>query len=104
MIIILCRISLWIRGQGTYEETEHQNYHRIALVYASDLLMTGLVLNLYPKFVVGLQTSLDHSVWFHEPVNSQRWHFHHAEVEQSVDGKILNSQRYSYCNYQATCL
>ena len=84
---------MWIRGSGAYDVTEHQNYHRIALAYASDMVMAGLVLNLYPNFVAGLKTSLDHSMWFHESVDSKRWYLYCSELEHSVNGKMLNAQR-----------
>ena len=88
------RVSLWMRGRGTYDDTEHQNLHRIALAYTSDMAMARIVLNLYPDFVPGLVTSLDHSMWFHDSVKAEQWHLYRSEAEHSAQGKILNSERY----------
>lgn len=88
------RRCMWIRGLKAYKDTDHQNYHRIALAYASDMMLSGMVLNLYPKFKVGLVTSLDHSMWFHVPVDSEKWYLHDCELRDSMDGRTLNSSRY----------
>ena len=79
-----------MRGQGTYEESDHQNFHRIALAYASDLSLANLVLNVYPEFAVGLMTSLDHSMWFHESVDAGQWFLFCSELDHSTDGRPLS--------------
>lgn len=47
---------------------------RIGLLYASDAGMAGAVLWQYPTFRHTLITSLDHSLWFHEDVDINKWH------------------------------
>ena len=92
--LISCRISLWMKGNGTYGESDHQNCHRIAIAYASDMSLARLVMKLYPRFKPGLITSLDHSMWFHSNVQADKWYLYACELEHSMDGKALNSSRY----------
>lgn len=84
---------MWIRGQKSYEKEEHQNLHYAAIAYASDMMLARLVLNMYPWFNPGLLTSLDHSMWFHMPVDSNKWHFFDAECENAAGGRSLTSAR-----------
>ena len=84
-----------MRSRSGYEETDHQNYHRIALAFDSDRVLAGLVLNKYPDFKVGLVTSLDHSMWFHVPLEAGKWYLHDNQLQNTVDGRTLNSSRYS---------
>ena len=83
-----------MKTRNTFTETDHQNYHRIAMAYASDFFLAGMVRLMYPKFEAGLITSLDHSMWFHRPVDSNKWYLHVADVKDSMDGRALNGLRY----------
>lgn len=87
------RSAAWIRGKGTFDSNDPQNYHRIAIVYASDMLLARLVLNMYPGLQTELITSLDHSVWFHSPVMAENWYLYVAEVERAMDGRSLTTCR-----------
>ena len=77
-----------------FEELDNQNLHRIALAYASDCMLASLVFNLYPNFKRSLSTSLDHSMWFHQPVSSSNWHLFDYECQSSnTEGRSLNGAR-----------
>lgn len=84
---------MWIRGKGTYGESDHQNCHRIAIAFASDLSMSGIIMKRHPKFKAGLITSLDHCMWFHSNVKADKWYVYATEAEHSVNGQVLNSSR-----------
>ena len=84
---------MWIKGGESYGESDHQNLHRIAIAFISDMLMVRLILDMYPRFQAGLMTSLDHSMWFHRTVNAESWHLCDAQCEESVEGRSLNSTR-----------
>ena len=76
-----------------FGKSDNQNLHRIALAYASDFMLATMVLHLYPKFKVGLATSLDHSMWFHSPVSSSNWHLYDTECHKCMGGRSLNGSR-----------
>ena len=86
-------MAAWIKGKGTFGPVDPQNYQRIAIVYASDMLLARLVLNKYPRLKTELITSLDHSVWFHSSVQADQWYLYDAEVERALDGRSLTTCR-----------
>jgi acyl-CoA thioesterase-2 len=63
------------------------------LAYASDmtLLDTSLFAHGMSVFDSRLQVaSLDHSVWFHRPVNMEEWHLYSQDSPSSAGGRGLN--------------
>lgn len=90
---LLIRNAVWIRGRGTFSAEDPQNYHRIAIVYASDIILGGLILHKYPRLKIELATSLDHSVWFHHPVQADQWYLYVGEVERAAGGRSLTGCR-----------
>lgn len=85
-----------MKGRNTFTAQDPQNYHRIAIVYASDVLLARLVLNKYPSLKTDLITSLDHSIWFHHPVQADQWYLYVAEVECAADGRSLTGCRLAH--------
>ena len=73
--------------------TADQNFHRAVLAFMSDYSMARIVLLKYPEFKPGLLTSLDHTVWFHIPVDCANWHLLDTECEHAVGGSALNIVR-----------
>ena len=89
-----------MKGIGTFGKLDHQNNHRIALAYASDFRLATMFLSAFPKFNCGLIASLDHSMWFHQHVDAERWYLFDGGTEHAVNGMSLNSSRYITC----TCI
>lgn len=87
---------MWIRVRNTFSDKDPQNYHRIAMVYASDCLLARLILKEYPRLEVDVIASLDHSVWFHDLVEASQWYLYVAEVQRAADGRSLTGCRYAY--------
>ena len=78
----VCRGLLW--AKSTLSSADSQNRHRAALAYASDASMAGVIMFKYPGMKTGLITSLDHSISFHESVQSDKWHLFVTECERAV--------------------
>ena len=81
---------LWMRAKGGPSSQEHQNLNRVALAYASDFSMATIVLLQHPDFKLGLATSLDHSIWFHTPVQGDKWYLFISECEYAIGECALN--------------
>ena len=90
------RYFFWIKLKNPgYTTFEHQNYHRAALAFASDLFMAGCIRNAFPSVKISKITSLDHSIWFHTDCNCQDWHLFVNECDHCIGGRALNSSRYN---------
>ena len=77
---------------GDFPESCTQNEHRVALAFLSDFSMTYPIRLKYPKFEFSITASLDHSMWFHGPVQcDQMWFLHTVECIQAKEGTSLNS-------------
>lgn len=80
------RAMSWFRITEDLGDPEHpkaQLLHRCAFTYLSDDLPTDAVVRSHP--VIGPRpegqrdfqaASLDHTIWFHRPIRSDRWHLH----------------------------
>ena len=73
---------------------EPQSSHRAALAFTSDFAMATLVLvKYYPSVQESIHASLDHTIWFHAPVNADKWHLHVIECEHSTGNSPLYVMR-----------
>lgn len=84
---------VWIKAKGSNLHAADQNLQRAILAYMSDYSMARIVLLKYPEFKPGLLTSLDHTVWFHVPVYSNKWYLLDTECEHAIGGSALNIVR-----------
>lgn len=72
-----------------------QNDHRLAVIYASDHCMSGLILYKYPEYEYAFGTSLDHSVCFHSNcINFNDWHVFDIECNFSAGEVGLNTSKF----------
>lgn len=78
------RVMSWFRTVEDFgEAADSQVLHRCALAYLSDDLPTDAVVRSHPDIARRPENernyqgaSLDHTIWFHRPVRSDRWHLH----------------------------
>jgi acyl-CoA thioesterase-2 len=57
--------------------------HTVLLAYASDYFLLDMAFRSYPERIApGAITSfsIDHALWFHQPVRFERWHLHTQET------------------------
>jgi acyl-CoA thioesterase-2 len=57
--------------------------HTVLLAYASDYFLLDMAFRSYPERIPpGAVTtfSLDHALWFHQPVRFDHWHLHTQET------------------------
>ncbi|CAM0903395.1 unnamed protein product [Alopecurus aequalis] len=87
----------WFRARGKL--SDDPALHRCVVAYASDLLFSGVSLNLHRER--GLKTyclSLDHSMWFHKPVKADDWLLYVIDSPSAhggrgfVTGRMFNRQ------------
>lgn len=82
----------WFKANG---EVPHDNdlLHKAVLAYASDfyLIFTSLLPHKQSGFDPQLQmASLDHSIWFHRPINLNEWNVYVLESPNAFGGRGLN--------------
>ena len=83
-----------MKSRYSLSELEHsQNMHRMALAYASDMLISHAIFMSISDIEPSLVTSLDHTIWFHENVDFNQWHLFVQECVHSTQGKPLNIAR-----------
>lgn len=70
-----------------------QNDHRIALIFATDISMPGVILNVYPNYKQSLVTSLNHCVWFNNDVDINQWNLFNLRCLSSTNGVTLNMSK-----------
>ena len=87
----VCRGSFCAKSD--LSSADSQNRHRAALAYASDVFMANVIMSKYPGMKTGLITSLDHSISFHESVQSDKWHLFVTECERAVGTCAYNVSR-----------
>ena len=87
----MCRRLVWVKSD--LSSADSQNHHRAALAYASDVFMANVILLKYPDMMAGLIASLDHSIAFHESVQSDKWHLFVTECERAVGTCAYNVSR-----------
>jgi acyl-CoA thioesterase-2 len=90
---------MWVRVVGNLPEDPL--VHAAALAYISDLAMFEVVVQphelQWSDLIDGrgaFGASLDHSVWFHQPVQADGWLLHVQESPRSGDGRGLATGRY----------
>ncbi|MEL7428887.1 MAG: acyl-CoA thioesterase II [Pseudomonadota bacterium] len=84
------RQDIWIRATG--DLPSDPEIQQAVLAYASDmtLLDTSLFAHGRAVFDPGLQVaSLDHSMWFHRPVNVSDWHLYSQDSPNSSGARGL---------------
>ena len=88
------RRMLWVKSTLSSKDT--QNLHRAALACESDISMAGVVLLKHPNMRTGQEfiTSLDHSITFHAPVQSDKWHLFVTECEHAAGTRALNISKW----------
>lgn len=80
-------IRTWIRANGL-EDNPH--LHSAALAYQTDESLADILLIPFNKTWCSEGTfcvSLDHALWFHEPVNLNAWHFIDQQVVVAKNGR-----------------
>jgi acyl-CoA thioesterase-2 len=90
---------MWVRVAGNLPDDPL--VHAAALAYGSDLAMFEVVVQPHELRWADLidgrgafGASLDHSVWFHQPVRADEWLLHVQESPRSGDGRGLATGRY----------
>jgi acyl-CoA thioesterase-2 len=90
------RAVAWMRvndALGDPTDGEAQLLHRCWLAYMSDDLPTDAVLRAHPDAAeLGddvFAASLDHTIWFHRPLEADRWHLHDVSCVHLVGGRGL---------------
>ncbi len=67
--------------------------HACALAYASDDMPMDAVLAVHPERPLTMQdlwaTSLDHAIWFHQPLRAEDWHLYDFGVHSIGGGRSL---------------
>ena len=77
-----------------------QNDHRLALLYASDYHISGIIFYKYPKYFGNFYTSLDHSIHFHSnDIDFNGWHLSDMECVYYGDELTLNKSRYIFSDF-----
>ena len=81
---------------GPADDPEAQLLHRCGLAYLSDDLPTDAVLNAHPELRDRpegerqiFSASLDHTIWFHRPLQSDEWHLHDFTCHSYTAGRGL---------------
>ena len=84
----------WFRLKQSFHNDELMN--RCALAYISDDLPTDAVVQAVPelKAVSGQEmlfsASLDHTVWFHRPVQADQWHLYEMSCYTYIGGRGIS--------------
>ncbi len=61
-----------------------QNEHRLAMIFATDYAMPGLITRRYPSGHSGICLSIDHCVYFHDTdINFNNWYLFDQECTYS---------------------
>lgn len=88
----LFRMMSWLKIYGSLPQDSPQNVHRVALAFLSDFNMTFPLRLKYPTYSEGFSTSLDHTIWFHSPVQCDlTWFLQSVQCTQASEGTSLNS-------------
>jgi len=90
-------LNYWFRARGKL--SDDQALHRCVVAYASDLLYSPV--SRHPHLAKSLEIhvlSLNHSIWFHKPVNADEWLLYVIESPSAhggrgfVTGRMFNRQ------------
>jgi acyl-CoA thioesterase-2 len=89
----------WMRvndALGDPADPAAQLMHRCWLAFLSDDLPTDAVIRAHPISAEGDEregdlfcASLDHTIWFHQPLQADRWHLHDFACHHYVGGRGL---------------
>lgn len=82
----------WFKANGDIPP-DNTLLHKAALAYVSDfyLIFTSLLPHQQSGFDPHLQmASLDHSIWFHRPINLNEWNVYVLESPNAYGGRGLN--------------
>lgn len=82
----------WFRVNGRLD-TFNQRLQQCLMAYASDmsLMGTGLLPHGYTYWSPKIQAaSIDHSMWFHRPIDFSQWHLYHMHSPVASNAKGLN--------------
>ena len=80
---------VWMRVAGTLPEDDH--VHRSALTFVSDLTLLSAGLARLGGGWGGqfVGSSLDHAVWFHQPVAADEWFLYETDSPAASHGRAL---------------
>ena len=90
------RAAAWLRANGTLGDDPL--LHLCTLAYLSDDLPTDAVVRAHPigqepeeqRHGALFSASLDHTMWFHRPVQADRWHLYDFTCHSFVGGRGLS--------------
>jgi len=83
--------SFWLRLNGA-ADVDNGRSHSPLLAYLSDYWLAGAATGAHHTRTFGRNpnmTSVDHAIWFHEPVNVSDWLLYHVEAPVSGYGRTL---------------
>ncbi|KAK3085810.1 hypothetical protein FSP39_008941 [Pinctada imbricata] len=83
---------VWVRAQGNIGE--NLKLQQCVAGFISDIALLGAAMQPAPTgHKVGFITSLDHSMWFHNPFRADEWMLYEIESPQCGKGKALSIGR-----------
>ncbi|XP_046579420.1 LOW QUALITY PROTEIN: acyl-coenzyme A thioesterase 8-like [Haliotis rubra] len=85
------RRQIWIRACGHIGD--NVNMHKCAAAYMSDLMLLDVALMSADKKASFNTTSLDHSMWFHNPFHANEWMLYEMESPHCGSGRALTLGR-----------
>ena len=94
----LCRLIRWLKCRGGATQDDPQNLHRVILAFLSDFLMPSPIFVKFPELRRNraLTASLDHSIWFHAPVQVDKWHLFVQDCDRAVGENAITICRYEF--------
>ncbi|KAK3760928.1 hypothetical protein RRG08_022336 [Elysia crispata] len=85
------RQTVWMKVKGHLPDDLHPNIHKCCLAYMTDMYLMSTA-SIPLKWVYGSEvftTSLDHSMWFHEPARADQWMLLDVQIDKIGDGRTL---------------
>ncbi|CAH1801341.1 unnamed protein product [Owenia fusiformis] len=80
--------QLWIRAKDNLENASC-NMHNTVVAWLTDWSPLGTALQPDTDFNVGLWASLDHCVWFHEPMRADQWMLMQFDSPKAGGGRAI---------------
>ena len=87
-------IRMWVRANG--QADDDPKLHAAMLAYQTDESLADIVLIPFDKTWCSEGTfcvSLDHAIWFHQPINLNAWHFVDQSVVTAKNGRGVGNGR-----------